>query len=697
MRSKKPTLAMDQLAKRAAGLGIETQYRDADGLLRVADPEALTRVTAAVAGSRRPARRPLPRTFILRDGQDPQPRLQTHVRTAVRWEIFPDAGLSGTSIAAGTSNAAAIGLPEDLPLGTYRLEVAAPSDGKERIEAATLLRAPRQAFQGSETGPRRLWALAVQLYGVRSRRNWGHGDFTDLMGLVELAAELGAAGVALSPLHALFDDRAEAASPYSPNSRLFLNPLFIDVEAIPEFPGLAKAGLAKAGLAKAGVAETGLQHEVAELSQRELVDYVGVARAKTQALRLAHENFRHADPGRRAAFESFCRERGEVLARFACFEFLRRRFGKPWAKWPKPWRNPTDAALATLRGSDGDAIGYFEFVQWVADQQLAACRQRADDLALPIGLYLDIAVGVQPEGFDAWSDQRSVMSGLAVGAPPDLYNTVGQNWGLAAFNPAALEVQQFQPFRQMLQAAMRNAGAIRLDHVLGLKRLFLIPDGMRPGQGVYVRFPFEALLAVAAHESVRYRCIMIGEDLGTVPEHFRDTLSDWGIWSYQVMLFERASDGSFLAPEAYRENALVTFSTHDLATFAGWKSGHDLAVKRALKMDPGETDEQRAAAQGELRCALSARGDADLDFPAVAGFLARTPARLLVVAIEDALGVRDQPNVPATIDEHPNWRRRLPVQLEDMASQAGLTAVADVMESAGRSIRGSAPTARGAR
>jgi 4-alpha-glucanotransferase len=660
---------MDQIAKRAARSGIETQFRDAQGLQRTADPEALARVMAAVAGSSEPARRLLPRTIVVRCGQGLQLRLTTKALSIVRWEIISNANSSGAKIATGATNSAIIGLPDDLPLGTYRLKVTAQSSGQERTEEAGLLSAPPQAFQGLQAGPRRLWALAVQLYGVRSRRNWGHGDFTDLAGLLALAAELGAAGVALNPLHALFDDRAEAASPYSPNSRLFLNPLYIDIEAIPEFPGLGA---------------TGLQREVDGLRQRELVDHADVASAKTRALRLAYEGFRRADVARRRTFECFRSERGPALARFACFEFLRRRFDKPWWEWPEQWRNPSDAALALLRERDGDAIAFFEFVQWIADQQLQACRQRARDLALPIGLYLDVAVGVQPDGFDAWSDQNSVMSGLGVGAPPDLYNTAGQNWGLAAFNPVALESQQFEPFRAMLQASMRNAGAVRLDHVLGLNRLYLIPGGMRPDQGVYVRFPFEALLAVSAQESVRHRCILIGEDLGTVPEDFRDTLSGWGIWSYQVMLFERAADGSFLAPGSYRENALVTFSTHDLATFAGWTRGHDLAVKRALKMDPGETDEQREAAQLELRRALSAHGATTLDFPAVARFLAQTPARLLVIAVEDALGIRDQANIPATIDEHPNWRRRLPVDLEDLKLQAGLTAVADIMAAAGR-------------
>jgi 4-alpha-glucanotransferase len=675
-------------------LGIETRFLDARGEERIVDPEALARVTAAMAQNHQPARRLLPLTLTVRRDEGSRVRLEPAVQPPVRWDVcsdvrsdvnanvspsdlkssaasVPNANVSDASIAAGTSTSASIRFPGDLPLGTFALKVAARASGRERTEKATLLSAPRRAFQGPETGPRRLWALAVQLYGVRSRRNWGHGDFTDLKGLLELAGELGAAGVALNPLHALFDDRAEAASPYSPNSRLFLNTLYIDVEAIPEFPGLA----------------AGLQRELEELRRRELVDYAGVASVKARALALAFDKFQRADTTRRQAFETFRRDHAPVLDRFACFEWLRRKLGRPWREWPEPWRDPADTELAALRDREADAIAFFAFVQWVADQQLQACHQRARDLALPIGLYLDVAVGVAPAGFDAWSERDSVMSGFGVGAPPDAYNNAGQNWGLAAFNPVALEAQKFRPFRRMLQVSMRNAGAIRLDHVLGLKRLYLIPDGMRPDQGVYVRFPFEALLAVSAQESVRNRCIVIGEDLGTVPEGFREVLSSWGLWSYQVMLFQRAADGSFLGPDSYREDALVTFSTHDLATFAGWARGHDLEVKRRLNMDPGETEEDRKAAHLALRRALSIAGTEEPDFTAVARFLSQTPARLMVVAIEDALGIRDQTNIPATIDEHPNWRRRLPVLLEDLKLQAGLTAVADVMASVGRSIR----------
>ena len=299
-----------------------------------------------------------------------------------------------------------------------------------------------------------------------------------------------------------------------------------------------------------------------------------------------------------------------------------------------------EEALAALRQTEQADVGFVEFAQWIAHEQLDLCRVRARERNLPIGLYLDIAVGVRSDGFDAWSDQDAILSGTAVGAPPDVLNTAGQNWGLTGFNPVGLEDRQFRPFRRMLQASMRYAGAIRLDHVLGLKRLYLIPHGLRPSEGAYIRFPFEALLGVAALSSVRHKCIVIGEDLGTVPENFRETLADWGIWTCQVMLFERQADGAFCAPEHYRENALVTFGTHDVPTFAGWRDQRDLAVRQALGIDPGESSEQRRGAFDALRQVLRQHGIEADDFAAVARFLADTPSRLLVISLEDLLGLR---------------------------------------------------------
>jgi 4-alpha-glucanotransferase len=430
-----------------------------------------------------------------------------------------------------------------------------------------------------------------------------------------------------------------------------------------------------------------LEEEVERLRRRDIVDYDGVAKAKTRALNVAYEAFlRQGSIDRRQAFDRFRHASGSTLVRFGCFEWLRRKFGHPWWEWPQAWRRVDDEKLAALRQSEAISIGLFEFVQWLAHEQLDRCRARASERRLPLGLYLDIAVGVRSDGFDAWCDQDAILAGMAVGAPPDALNTAGQNWGLAGFNPAGLEERLFEPFRRMLKASMRYAGAIRLDHVLGLKRLYLVPHGVRASQGTYVRFPFEAMLAVAALSSQKYRCVVVGEDLGTIPENFRETLADWGIWTYQVMLFERSGAGVFFPPQSYRQNALVSFGTHDIATFAGWRDHHDLAVKQALGMDPGETGEQRHGALDALRQALQQHGLETADFAAVARYLADTPSRLLVISVEDVLGVRDQVNLPGTTNEHPNWRRRLPVSLQDLKNQAALTSTAEIMRSAGRGL-----------
>ena len=319
-------------------------------------------------------------------------------------------------------------------------------------------------------------------------------------------------------------------------------------------------------------------------------------------------------------------------------------------------------------------IEFVEFVQWIADRQLRDCRDLAARLGMKVGLYLDVAVGVQSDGFDAWNEQAAISRHLAVGAPPDALNTAGQNWGLAGFNAAGLLMTSFAPFREMLRASMRYAGAIRLDHVLGLKRLYLVPHGFAADNGVYVQMPFEALLAVTAQESVAHRCVVIGEDLGTVPEGFREQMADWGIWSYLVMMFERDDRGAFRGLDHYAANALVTFNTHDLSTYAGWRSFSDLKLKRSLGIDPGESDDARWHALTMLTDTLRHHGIDRHDLYAVTEFLARTRSRLLAISLEDLLGVIDQPNIPGTVDEHPNWRRRLPLAVGDIT--AAIDAVA---------------------
>ena len=530
--------------------------------------------------------------------------------------------------------------------------------------------APIRAWQGDG---KRHWLLAVQLYGLRSQRNWGIGDFTDLVTLIGIAAERGASGVGLNPLHALFPERAERASPYAPNSRLYLNPLYIDVEAIAEFPGLKTARLAK---------------EVEALRAAELVDYPAVARAKLAGLRLAYERFRkRASASRRKAFEAFRQRQGEALLRFACFEVLRQEHAPAaWPAWPDPWRAPEVAVLEEYRRSHLADVEFQEFVQWVADAQLEACKHAARGKGMPVGLYVDLAVGIDPDGADAWSQQKAVLNAVSVGAPPDELNRAGQDWGLAPFNPHSVGDNDFAPMRALLAATMRHAGAIRLDHVLGLKRVYMIPHGHGAAEGVYVRFPFESLLQVIAEESVKYRCTVIGEDLGTVPEGFRETTAKWGLWSYRVMLFERDGEGRFKPPEWYPAEALATFNTHDLPSFAGWMQQHDLAVKRSLGIDPGETDESRAWAKTKLREILGERSAdyASDELAAVASFLAQTPCKLVSMALDDIMGDPEQLNIPGTTDEHPNWRRKLAIPLEQLAGHPPFRRVAEAFARAGR-------------
>ena len=558
------------------------------------------------------------------------------------------------SIAEGEASERVIAWPQDLPFGVHRLMLM---DASLITEDVPLLSVPARAFDGDFD---RCWLLAVQLYSVRSARNWGIGDFTDLAGLIELAHQLGADGVGLNPLHALFDDRPGDCSPYSPNSRLFLNALYVDPAKIPEFRQ-----------------DAATRDALAEARAGDVVDYVAVAALKWRALRSAFDAFRaNATEGRRQDFEKFRTGSASLLLRFACFETLRHKFNAPWWEWPEPWRQPDDDKCAALRRSaDAAEIEFVEFVQWTADRQLAAAKDRAHQLGMKVGLYLDVAVGVQSDGFDAWNEQAAISRRLGVGAPPDPLNTAGQSWGLAGFNATGLELQSFEPYREMLRASMRHAGAIRLDHVLGLKRLYLVPQGFSAADGVYVQMPFEALLAATAQESVANHCVVIGEDLGTVPEGFREQIADWGIWSYLVMMFERYDNGPFKNIDHYMANALVTFNTHDLSTYAGWRSFGDLKTKRGLGIDPGESDDARWHALAMLDEVLRHHDIERNDLYSVANFLARTKSRMLAIALEDLLGVVEQPNIPGTVDEHPNWRRRLPVSLEAIASKIDIAAL----------------------
>jgi 4-alpha-glucanotransferase len=625
-----------QAAARAAG--ILTEYFDARGQHQHVPVETLQRILDALPHSSAQAEGPI-----------------VHRADAGAFEI--DAATGSASwylchdddlLAEGHAQEGHVRLPA-LAAGVYRLELC-DRDGAV-ISSRTIVVAPDKAFQGEFD---RVWVLAIQLYSLRSERNWGIGDFTDLKRLLELASALGCAGVGLNPLHALFDDQPENCSPYAPSSRLFLNPIYIDVEAVPEFTGIDPA----------------TRDAIRREKQNELIDYKAVAGWKRLALELAFASFQADRKGERwRQFDAFRQQRGPLLARFAHFEAMRKQFRTPWWEWPAESRTPIDVHMDDHRLRDGrDEIDFVEYVQWIAHAQLQACTDLAKARHMKVGLYLDVAVGVRADGFDAWLEQEAISRQLSVGAPPDLLNTAGQDWGLAGFNSTGLAARNFEPFRAMIEASARYSGAIRLDHVLGLNRLYLVPAGSSPRDGAYVTMPLDALLAVAAIESQARRCIIIGEDLGTVPDGFREKLKQWGIWSYLVLLFERDHE-RFNGPDRFAANALVTFNTHDLSSFEGWRNGHDLRVKHGLAIDPGERDDERHHALAALGRTLNDHGIHASDFAAVIAYLGRTPSRILSVAIDDILGVIDQINVPGTIDQHPNWRRRLPASIEEFCAR----------------------------
>jgi 4-alpha-glucanotransferase len=638
--------------------GIEQGYIDARGRPQTTDPATIEKLARSLASRGTSHDRPT-QVVVLRRHEPAQIRLPD-TAGPVHWQLFAN----GEEIASADATDATVALPAGLEAGSYHLVADAADGGRRRM---LVLIAPDMAYQPPlfrDGG--RTWLLMVQLYAVRSARNWGHGDFSDLAQLLKIAGRVGAAGIGLNPLHALAPGQASA---YSPSSRVFLNPLYIDVEAIPEFPGADACGA------------TG---EIARLQSSDVVDYDAVYAVKRKALRAAFTAFHdHATAARREDFAAFRKRLGEPLERFSTFETLREHFGTPWRQWPPEWQQSSAAHDRDKAGAVGD-VAFAAFIQWVADAQLRACARMAHDMALPVGLYLDVAVGVDRDGADVWAAPDMLCQDLSIGAPPDVYNPRGQNWGLASLHPQALIDSDFSMFRQMLRSVMQYAGAIRIDHALGLYRLYLIPADSSAADGGYVRLPFAAMLAVVAQESASNRCLVIGEDLGTIPDGVCEALNQWGIWSYRVALFEREHN-AFRRPEHFPEKAIVTFNTHDLPTFAGWKSSHDLKVKAALGVEAGESEAERQSAFDALRETLLQQGLAsDLSFLDVLRYLARTRSQLLAVSIEDILGLCEQPNMPGTTTQYPNWRRRLPIDLDAVAKHETLHSVASITAAAGR-------------
>lgn len=571
----------------------------------------------------------------------------------------------------------------DIPGGYHRFSIGPDA-------ATTLVVSPGRCWMppGLARG-QRLWGIAAQLYLLRSATDWGIGDFGELRSLVDLAASHGADVIGLNPLHAMFPDDPEHASPYSPASRLLLNVLNINIMAVPELFDCPEA--------QTLVHSKPFQRDVQACREKHLVDYTNVASIKLSVLALLFEVCRSApDATRWQAFEAFRRERGDLLERHCRFLALREHFSglgpahADWHEWPDEYRDPANDAVAAFALQHRHRIDFLLWMQWVADGQLADAAAAARGMA--VGLYRDLAIGADRAGAETWADAAAVVSGARIGAPPDIHNPAGQDWGLPPFNPRALRDEGYRGFIDLIRANMRHAGGLRIDHVMGLQHLYWVPQGQKPSVGAFVAYPMDDMVAILALESHRQRCLVVGEDLGTVPEGFRERMEAANILSYRVLFFEQANDtGAYVPADDYPHLALAVLGSHDLPTLRGWWEARDIDLKQRLDLYPnaGEADRQRVTRQrdkAQLLAALRKTGllpdDTEPDIPrinrAAHAFLARTPSVLAMAQIDDLTDEGDPVNLPTTSDEHPNWRRRLSLTLDELALQPGFIDIAAI-------------------
>jgi malto-oligosyltrehalose trehalohydrolase/4-alpha-glucanotransferase len=715
--------ALDRLADK---MGIEASFASASGGTVRTSPatkRALLEAMGLDAADERAAKarlgelaaeeraRPLPPALVVREHRLPAPvelTLPAGTET-VRWRLVEEGGdtregsvgFAGLGLASrfeggeAAVETRAFLLPGPIAPGYHRLEVEA---GAARA-AMPLIVAPERCYLPEPIASGgRIWGVSVQLYTLRSAPDWGMGDFGDLQNLAALAAGRGAGVIGLNPLHAMFLDNPDHASPYSPASRLLLNVLYIDVTAIPELMA-CKAALER-------LASPDCKAEMERLRAEPLVDHRATAALKLPLLEEVHRAFLEAgSQERREAFAAFRREIGEPLERFCLFQALRERFAgqdpgmADWRRWPEDCRNLGPERLKALLDEHRERVEFLAWLQWIADTQLAAAAATAAERGMAVGLYRDLAVGADASGAETWANPGVVITSAQVGAPPDLFNPAGQGWGLPPFHPHRLKEEGYKSFIELVRANMRHAGGLRIDHVMMLQHLYWIPEGKSPAEGAYVAYPLDDLLGILALESQRQRCLVVGEDLGTVPPGFRERMAENGVLSYRVLFFEWDEDGSFKPPEAYPHLALATIGSHDLATLRGWWEGHDIHLKERCGLYPSaaEAESQRKRRRRDRRhfvTALRAAGfslptsfDADSEWnsaveSAAHAFLARTGSAIGMLQLDDLAGNRDQVNLPGTTDQYPNWRRKLAMTLEELADDVRACALMSIMSAA---------------
>jgi 4-alpha-glucanotransferase len=568
---------------------------------------------------------------------------------------------------------------------TLTAEIRNFSEGSELLWTKTrVIITPQTCYLPDATGSQRLWGLAVNLYSLRSARNWGVGDVTDLGEICRHVAGLNGSFVGVNPLHAIPNAGPCGISPYSPISRLYRNVVYLDVEAV--------ADVAESAAACAILRSASFRDELRALRSAHTVDYERAALLKMQILRCAFAHFHEyhliTDTSRGQDFRAYLSSEGETLRLFGLFQALRQHFidakhVHAWQDWPEEYRDPAQDAARRFAEDHEKEVLFHCYVQWLLDGQLAEVQDLCRRSGMNVGLYHDLAVGALGGGSDIWMNQ-DIAGWADVGAPPDDFNPNGQNWGFPALIPEKMRETGYELFIQTLRKNMRHGGALRIDHALGLFRLFWIPGGMSPTEGGYVLQPSRDLLGIIALESRRNRTVVIAEDLGTIDEQFREMLRQFSMLSYRLFYFERNyPDPSFRPPDRYAPMALCAVTTHDLPTLSGYWEGHDIEVKGRLGIyrDDASRENEVAARQRDKDLVLTALKAEKLlpeDFPAdtpqmtpqlcsaIYRYLAKTPCRLVLASLDDIIGIVEQQNMPGTVAEHPNWIQKTPLMLEEI-------------------------------
>ncbi|SDM35945.1 4-alpha-glucanotransferase [Streptomyces wuyuanensis] len=665
-----------------AALGVDAATPDAvDAALAAAEPAAGERLLPPTVVAWLPVTGPPPVAVPL----GARVRVELEDGGLLEWrESVPRATPSESAGTPSAGRPAAAHGWAELPTGVHRLTVRT-SGG--RTGAAVLVVAPEAVDRPAE----RVHGFLVQLYSLLSGRSWGMGDLGDLAELASWAGRaLGSGFVQVNPLHAAVPGAPTDPSPYRPSSRRFPDPVHLRIEDVPEYAYVAgqdrvrlDALLEKAAELRASVLEKGA-----------LIDRDAVWQLKLRALELVLRV--PLGPGRWAAYCAFLAERGRALDDHATWCALAEVHGSDWHTWPAGLRDPRSPETARARGELMDRVDFHCRLAWLTDEQLAAAATAAADAGMAVGIVHDLAVGVHPGGADAWAQQDAFAAGMSVGAPPDAFNARGQDWGLPPWRPDALAASGYAPYRGLLRGLLRHAGALRLDHVMGLFRLWWVPLGAEPTEGTYVRYDAEAMLAVLVLEAHRAGAVVIGEDLGTVEPGMREALSRRGVLGTSVLWFERdwAGSGRPLPPEDWREGCVATATTHDLPSTAARLTGEHVALRHRLGLLTRPLDRERtedSAEVAEWRACLTRLGllpegthDEEGEIRAVYRFLLRTPARMVGVWLPDAVGDRRPQNLPGTWDQYPNWRLPVadaagrPMTLDDLAASPRLHALMEV-------------------